>query len=263
MNTLSILGTGHAMTTKCYNTCFTLENDNGLMMVDGGGGNYVLTQAEKIGLDLSRVHDLIVTHAHTDHLLGALWVLRALTEYAKGGECRIYCHDVVKELLIRYINDLFAGIRKQYVKDNFNFIEVKDGEHYDILGMDTVFFDIHSKKAKQFGFSSTLNDGRKFSCLGDEPFEKSCGRYVKDSDWLLCEAFCLYEDKDIYRPYEISHSTALDAGKIASELNVKNLLLYHTEDSDLPHRRERYTAEAAQNFKGNIYVPDDLDIIEL
>ena len=57
MNRLTIFGTGHAMTTKCYNTCFTLENDKGLMMVDGGGGNYTLTLAEKAGIDLADVHD--------------------------------------------------------------------------------------------------------------------------------------------------------------------------------------------------------------
>ena len=30
--------TGHAITTKCYNTCFALENKNGIFLVDGGGG---------------------------------------------------------------------------------------------------------------------------------------------------------------------------------------------------------------------------------
>lgn len=29
MEKLNILGTGHAMTLDCYNTCFTLENNEG------------------------------------------------------------------------------------------------------------------------------------------------------------------------------------------------------------------------------------------
>lgn len=48
---LVMLGTGHAMVTKCYNTCFVLDNDNGSVMVDAGGGNGILTQAEKAGLE--------------------------------------------------------------------------------------------------------------------------------------------------------------------------------------------------------------------
>ena len=49
----------------------------------------------------------------------------------------------------------------------------------------------------------------------------------------------------------------------AAFLHVKNLILYHTEDTDLALRRERYAAEAGELFKGNIYVPDDLEVIPL
>ena len=52
-------------------------------------------------------------------------------------------------------------------------------------------------------------------------------------------------------------------GKLASELGVKNLILYHTEEKTLLTRRETYTREAAENFKGRIVVPDDLEVIEL
>ena len=76
---------------------------------------------------------------------------------------------------------------------------------------------------------------------------------------MMCEAFCLYADRDEFKPYEKNHSTALDAGKLA----VKNLILYHTEEMTLSTRRDTYTREAAQNFKGRIVVPDDLEVIEL
>lgn len=39
MEKLNILGTGAAMTLDCYNTCFTLENNEGEhILVDTGGG---------------------------------------------------------------------------------------------------------------------------------------------------------------------------------------------------------------------------------
>ena len=44
---------------------------------------------------------------------------------------------------------------------------------------------------------------------------------------------------------------------------MRNLVLYHTEDKTLATRREKYTAEAATHFSGNIIVPDDLEQIEL
>ena len=33
------LGTGNALTTRCYNTCFILRSQGSQLMVDAGGGN--------------------------------------------------------------------------------------------------------------------------------------------------------------------------------------------------------------------------------
>ena len=59
------------------------------------------------------------------------------------------------------------------------------------------------------------------------------------------------------------HSTALDAGRLAAELGVKNLVLYHTEDRNLDTRKQSYMREAAQAFSGTVYVPDDLERINI
>ena len=79
----------------------------------------------------------------------------------------------------------------------------------------------------------------------------------------MSEAFCLYADRDRFNPYEKHHSTALDAAQLAERLGVKNLILYHTEDKTLSTRRERYTAEASSVFSGRVFVPDDLERIEI
>ena len=55
----------------------------------------------------------------------------------------------------------------------------------------------------------------------------------------------------------------VDAGTLAQQLGVKNLLLYHTEDTRLMSRRDNYTAEARTVYSGNIHVPMDLETIEL
>ena len=44
---LTILGTGNAKVTKCYNTCFALNEDKEYFMIDGGGGNTILNQLER------------------------------------------------------------------------------------------------------------------------------------------------------------------------------------------------------------------------
>ena len=77
-----------------------------------------------------------------------------------------------------------------------------------------------------------------------------------DIDKLLCYPELGY-------PYEKSHSTARDAGRVAHELGASHLILYHTEDDHLDTRRQRYADEAAQEYKGGIVVPDDGDVIDL
>jgi len=54
-----------------------------------------------------------------------------------------------------------------------------------------------------------------------------------------------------------------EACENATGLGVKNLILYHTEDKKLAQRKELYLDEGKGYFTGNLFVPDDLDVIEL
>ena len=122
-------------------------------------------------------------------------------------------------------------------------------------------FDIHSTKEKQFGFRVLLSKGKVLVCLGAEPYNERSKPFLENADWLLSEAFCLYADRDRYKPYEKHHSTARDAAVLAGQLGVPNLVLYHTEDRSLSTRKVRYTEEAESVFNGHVFVPDDLETI--
>ena len=80
---------------------------------------------------------------------------------------------------------------------------------------------------------------------------------------FLSEASCLYSQADVFGPYEKHHSTVKDACELAEELGVQNLLLYHTEDRNIARRKELYTAEGQPHFSGNLWIPDDLESIDL
>ena len=77
------------------------------------------------------------------------------------------------------------------------------------------------------------------------------------------EAFCLDSEEKIFHAYEKHHSTVKSVSEIMNNLNIKNLILYHTEDSHGVKRKELYSAEGKKYFNGNIIVPDDLEIIEI
>ena len=270
MNKITMLGTGNATVSQIYNTCFLLQTSSTLMLVDAGGGNGILSQLKKVNVQISDIHHLFVTHAHTDHVLGVIWIIRMVAQ-CKGyeGVLHVYGNDKVMKVIKTIIDMILAKKQLAKVAERVVFHQLEDGDSFEVGDMKLECFDIQSTKEKQFGFRAELPSSSEsgkplvLACLGDEPYNEQNRCYIVGADWMMCEAFCLYADRDTFKPYEKCHSTALDAGKLAEELGVKNIILYHTEEKTLATRKENYTREAAENFKGRIFVPDDLEVIEL
>lgn len=264
---LTMLGTGNALVTECYNTCFMLEDNNELFMVDGGGGSQILKQIKDAGYDWKDVRHIFVTHKHIDHIMGIVWMMRLITQYMSQGqyegEAWIYAHSDLVDLLEELAGKLLQKKTLKFMGERLHMVRLNDGDQFEVLGHKITAFDIQSTKAKQYGFTMYYGEGQKFTCCGDEPFNEINHDYAVGSDWLMHEAFCLYDEADIHHPYEKNHSTAKDACELAAGLGVKNVILYHTEDTDLAHRAERYGAEGAAVYDGNIWVPMDLEVIEI
>ncbi len=268
MENLYVLGTGNASVTKCFNTCFVIQDEKGrYLMVDAGGGNGVLTILEKMEIPIPEIHHLIVTHKHTDHIFGVIWMVRTIGQLmGKGtyeGELHIYCHDELIGIIRSMCEMTLAGKVMRLLGERIFLHEVKDKEEWQILDYPITFFDIHSTKAKQFGFATVLNSGKRLTFCGDEPYQEHCFEYANETDYLFHEAFCLYEERDRYKPYEIHHSTVRDAAELAEKLQAKNLLLWHTEDDNIRRRKSMYKKEARKYYKGKIYVPYDKEVIPL
>ncbi len=260
---LTILGTGNATVTKCYNTCFAFTNEKGHFLVDAGGGNRILQILKDVKIPLLEIHDIFLTHEHIDHLLGMIWIIRmigqSMNQGKYDGELRIYCHSGLVSTLTTIAELTIQKKVTKHIGERIRLIPVEDGEMREIIGCSVTFFDIQSTKARQFGFSLVDEEGTKISCCGDEPYNPCEFQYVKDSDWLMHEAFCLYGEADIFKPYEKHHSTVREASQLAEKLKVPNLILYHTEETHLACRKELYTREGKAYYHGNLYVPDDLE----
>lgn len=264
---LTFLGTGCAIVDRRYNTCFLVRSERGTLLVDAGGGNQVLTHLKKVNQNLKDIDAMFLSHSHSDHILGAVWVVRMIGQqvFFRGLREKPFIIYGCKETL----NDLETICRMTLAKKTTKFFgtkiifqAVEDGEDFANAGFEMTAFDILSTKKKQFGFTMKLPGGGRLCFAGDEPINPACECHAEGADWLLCEAFCLYDDRDIYKPYEKHHVTSLDAANIAQRLGVKNMVLYHTTDY-VSGRRERMTAEAEAVYQGNVFVPEDLESIEM
>ena len=113
MEKLNILGTGHAMTLDCYNTCFTLENNEGEhILVDTGGGLQIIKQLRDANIDFRRIHNIILSHKHTDHILGLFWIIRYSARFFSNdnynGNLNIYAHKELETTLRKIIFELLS-----------------------------------------------------------------------------------------------------------------------------------------------------------
>ena len=109
---LTILGTGNATVTECYNTCFVISNKENHFMIDGGGGNMILHQLKSAGFDWKEMRDIFVTHKHIDHLLGIIWMMRMILQNMNrgtyDGEATIYGHEEVIAILEKIAGEVLS-----------------------------------------------------------------------------------------------------------------------------------------------------------
>lgn len=260
---LIILGTGNAIVTRCFNTCFAIKMEDEYFLVDAGGGNGILTQLEKAQIPLECIHEIFLSHAHTDHVLGLIWVIRMIgsrmLQKKYDGNLNLYCHKELTEIIKTICRLTLSNKLCSLFDERILFHEVENCMEKVILGRQIVFFDILSTKEKQFGFMMKLRNGKKLTFTGDEPYREHEYEYAYKTGWLLHEAFCLYQEREKYKPYEKHHTTVKEACEWGNKLKADNLILYHTEDDGLKDRKERYTKEGKRYYQGNLIVPDDLE----
>lgn len=267
MDKLVFLGTGHALAYHCYTTCLALTDGERTFVTDGGGGNGVFMQMERANMRPDDVTDLFISHAHTDHLIGAIWLVRVIGhQFDRSGRTtplHVYGHASVLETFRTICNLLVGGQVLSHFDKDIIFHAVESGDTHTIGHWQVTFFDTGAAKTTQYGWRATLENGKTLVFLGDEPLTDVGLPYAKNADYLVHEAMCLEADADKYHPHRIHHSSVVDAANNATRAGAKHLILFHAEDKDLDTRKARYTAEAAAHFDGPVDAPDDLDVFIL
>lgn len=272
MDKITMLGTGHAMTFDCFNTCFVYENENGKLLVDTGGGKQLLAQLNHVGISTGELQAVFISHRHTDHILGLPWLFRSIGGPGSDKPLTLYLHEDVMGVAKGMLELLFPE-KLEEAEKHLRFVPVQDGGETEILGRRVQFMDLHSPNVPQFGFSMLLGNGKRFVFHGDVPFEESNRERITGADYLMHEAFHLATQKPGMPgkmpmpggkgPGKMGHSTVKEAAGYGKSLGVKTMILVHGTDSGLLTRKQDYIHEAQQVFDGELYAPNDFDVIEL
>lgn len=268
MAEIIMLGTGHATVTNCYNTCFLLRTPKVSMLVDGGGGNGILTQLKNIGARCQVIDAIFLTHTHTDHILGIVWVLRMIGEstlsHKNRSRYRVFSHREGLTALTMISRSTLSENEWAKICRRVEFVEIKD---QDIIQLSDDFefrcFDLCASDVTQYGFIAALEGRVTIACVGDIPCTPKIQSNIKSVDWLMHEAFCLERERKEFQLEKIRHCTVKEAACIAQSIQAHNLVLYHTADNSLADKKSEYKKEALKYYYGNVYVPTDLEVIEI
>lgn len=258
---LTFLGTGSAFPTQSYNSCFVLDDGSLRLLVDAGGGYEITRRLRDCGIDIATITDFFITHCHTDHILGAIWVVRSvINSYIKGEytkKLNIYGNTEVIDALDTIGRLTLLPSHYKLMRELSQYINIETDSKLTIKKTVFHFFDVGSPNVCQTGFSVLLSTGRRLVFLGDESLTEHNAPICRGADLVVCGAFCRKADAHIFKPYEKHHHTVEDVALKAEQAHVGNLILIHAEDTSLAERQHLFAAEAGGVYSGNVVVPID------
>lgn len=228
----------------------------------------ILKQLQELNISINNIKSMFVSHTHTDHILGSLWILRMVARLYLISDFDtnfyVYGNDKVIHAITQMANVVLPSKFTDLFGSKIFLVEVKSEETRYILNKKVKFFDINAAKVKQFGFNIELENNNTFSFIGDETCNPQTEKYIQNSNWLFADAYMCGKEADEYNPIKRHHhSTVKFVAELCERLNIKNVILSHTIDTDLKNRKFNFTKDAKLYYNGNVLVPDDLEIIEL
>ncbi len=290
------VGTSSAVPTSDRGLPANLIEFNGeRILFDCGEGTQRTLMSEKLGI--MRIDKVFISHWHADHFSGLLGLIQTMELEGRERPLYIYGPPRTEEFTERildtgYFNrsyDIFAEDLvegDEIVGENYKIKPFEVDHGVNALGFS--FEEESSKKAnkkkmKELGLTNSpkigkLKQGETIEWEGEEirpeeVIEEMPGRKVvysgdtaksdnlidhaEDADLLIHESTCLHKMIEDRR----GHTSALQAGEIASEANVEKLVLTHF--SRRYRNREKELEEEASQVFENVEIGNDGEKFEI
>ncbi|MGH7801146.1 MAG: MBL fold metallo-hydrolase [Thermodesulfobacteriota bacterium] len=138
------------------------------------------------------------------------------------------------------------------------YYSISDKTKYKI-GNDNLLFLRTTHNVETYGVVLELTESRlKILYSSDTNINGQIWDYVDSNNLLIHEAAAspIYEDEN----EEIGHSFAIDVAKKPQSKKLKNLCLVHLPHNLIESKTMLYS-KLKNYFKGNLFLPDDLDSI--
>jgi len=248
MAKMTFLGTANAVPDEHHeNTHLVIEGENRVILIDCVGSPVVRLQ--KAGIDLSRLTDIILTHFHPDHVSGVPLLLMDLWLLGRREPLNLYGLNQTLDKL-EGVMDLYGW------QDWPNFFPV----HFHRLQarkmtmvMENPDFHIFASPVKHLiptiGLRVESAQGGKMAYSCDTEPCPEVVELAANTDFLIHEASGKAN----------GHSSAAQAGQVASQANTRALYLIHYPTNAMA---QKLIPEAQTTFSGDVYMAEDLMTVE-
>jgi ribonuclease BN (tRNA processing enzyme) len=259
---LIILGSGSSIVKQSRRgpSFLLITNDNQKLLFDCGWG--CLQSLLDLNLNPIELDQIFISHSHCDHLSNLIPILHSnlnlgsfFPEKARQKKLIIHGYPGFK-------ND-YEQLRKIMFPERIEPYEIEIQEHAEdraiVNNIEIITAPVNHVPQYFPSVAFRINhQGKSFTYSGDCGFDPSLIKLAQGSDLLLADASIPIQifQKTGARP---NHMSPFEVGQLADQANVKKLVLYHFYDKDAVEDVEK---ETKKNFKGEVFVPQDLQEIE-
>jgi ribonuclease Z len=258
MGQLNFLGTGSALpSADRANTALAINADGASwLQVDAGGDPYRALLRGGIAAD--GVKDVVITHAHIDHVGGLPSLIESFRIANRRAPLRIWA---IPEVLTM-VNSLLALYSYELTLDHWPFAvtlhTIEPGHALTLAGI-PVRAARMDHALPSIGLRLELPRGPIcYSC--DTQPTPALSELARDAALLITECTFLGRDESFARLTR--HMTAVEAGRQATASGAQMLALVHLGAAE-GWNVEDARVEAASSFSGPILIPFDGQVIEV
>lgn len=225
-------------------TCIEVVSNAGdLIIIDAGTGIRAL--GNKLFREKTRKFNLLLTHAHWDHLSGFPFFKPI---YGKGNTIKVYgpqpTQVSLKSIISKTMSSPYFPIELEDINAEISFLGMGHNEHYSIGSISITSIPLsHPNEGVGYRLEE---DGKSFVFLTDNelthhhPIGQDYSDYVEfasGADLMFHDAEYKKEEYKLTKGW--GHSVYLDTVKFALDSNVKALGLFH-------HNQDRTDAEVKE-----------------
>ena len=254
---LTILGSSSGVPTASRNTtAHVLNVHERFFLIDCGEGTQI--QFRKFHIRFGRVHQIFISHLHSDHILGLFGYLATQSLLGRKKEIEIFGPPDLEKFVRNHFSLYPESLQLPIVFHSLDPSGVF--KIFEDKAVEVTSFPV-KHRIPTWGFlfreilrgrNNELKEPRTFAYCTDTLFEPSLAPIIAGCDLLYHEA--TYGHKELSRAISTFHSTAKQAAELALLAGAKKLVIGHFST------RYKDTSELLQEAR-DIF-PDTIEAVD-